>query len=421
MSVDVKVIERPAEFSFSLNEIRYVFQNQGTTAILFLQVRLYYLTLGSAQANEVLLETFNLKPDAQSKVYFYINAYLDSLLNLVVPGTADTYSVYTNANDQARLFRIEFRGVTSIDDPTEFILSEPFRAVVKGGVEEQRYSRDNYFKYQAINKSFFTWLGDKNVSIGQPIWLTCLLRPPILSGGDPDTAANKTFKIQFVFTGAEGTTAVKTITVTSTDHCFLTHIDVRLYEEDLATYFPDEKLIHYRVVVRDADDVIIAQSNLFYIEYRPVYKYYDLVYSNSLGGFDSLRVKGQVTKSFSREFNELDGGMQFNASASRLKKGTVLQSGNIRSDVFKGDAGWCLNGPDEQERTALELAASASIWQIIDDRYCQLANIQKSADLYISDDTRWSLPVEWQLAFNNVVFTPGNVPLGISPDTEIYT
>jgi hypothetical protein len=80
------VIERPHRFCFSKNEIRYVFLLADVDARpgLYLQARIMYAGIQDAEFTE-LYAFDGLKPDADGYVYLYIQAYLDSVLQFVLP------------------------------------------------------------------------------------------------------------------------------------------------------------------------------------------------------------------------------------------------------------------------------------------------------------------------------------------------
>src|SRR5690242_14157971 len=105
----MSLIERPYNYVYSKNEIRYVFSlSDLDRAGLLLQVRIKYAKMDDATFAE--LYTFEgLKPNEDGSVYIYIQAYINSVLKYVMPGISASA---TDASDQACRFYIEYREIT---------------------------------------------------------------------------------------------------------------------------------------------------------------------------------------------------------------------------------------------------------------------------------------------------------------------
>ena len=57
---------------------------------------------------------------------------------------------------------------------------------------------------------------------------------------------------------------------------------------------------------------------------------------------------------------------------------------------------------------------------VLDGKWLPLLNIQTTVEIHKSSDTKWGLPIEWQLAETNESYTPDHVLLGSGNDTETY-
>ena len=103
--------ERPPAFCLSKNEIRYVYTlTDLSRAGLELQIKLFYIRK-SDNANVQIGGNFNLKPDANGKVYFYLNAYIDSLLTYNMPAN----SLVNECDTQYTQFFVHTREVWDAD------------------------------------------------------------------------------------------------------------------------------------------------------------------------------------------------------------------------------------------------------------------------------------------------------------------
>ena len=375
--------------------------------IRFVQVKLIYQYLqGRPQQREI----FTLAPNSNNAVYLYINQYIDSLLKYVVPDM-DKYA--TDARDQTVQFYIHWRVITETDTDPVWITTEEQkkRLAFKGAVDPEVYSRNNYFLYQAQTKLPLTWQPDRRLVMeNEPLFFTCYL---------PDGRTdNKVLR----------TTAVTSdgITITN-DHSiwflwnggYLAHINVSPAILGFTQASTGKKLLYFTAMIVNSDSGEAVTTPLtFYFDFRPRYKFFDLLFHNSLGGFDTVRVKGDITEGIAKDYTEADGGMSFNASAGRTKSSDLMHTGISVYKTFKGDAGW---REDENAQDALtDLLLSKSIYQYRDGRYIPVVSIQKNVDIRITTDKKFSFQIEWQTAVTGNAYTPGALQLGIAPDTEQY-
>lgn len=129
------LIERPYNYVYSKNDIRYVFNIIDLARPgLLLQVRIMYAKMDDVVFSE--LYTFEgLNPNEDGSVYVYLHAYINAVLSHVMPGIN---SAATNASDQACQFYIEYREITDLDPDTDWNDTESarIRIALKGGIEK---------------------------------------------------------------------------------------------------------------------------------------------------------------------------------------------------------------------------------------------------------------------------------------------
>lgn len=351
------------------------------------------------------LKTFNLKPNTDGYTYLYIDAFIDSLLRWILPAQSDAY---TNGSEQCCEFYIAFREISAITPDPAWIVTEKdhTRVAIKGGIEKQKSSRNNYFNYQAVNKSFFTWMpGQRFIFKDQPVWLSALIK----------TAG--TYKLHIAVTKTDGTTVTDDRTLAFTSGIFF-HINVSYSSLGIAALVTEAQVHYYEVsITNEAGDTIIYAAYRLYIEYRPLYDLFDLIYHNSLGGIDSARVKGDLQIGFEKEIQALGGGMTNTGWSDKVKTGESSQV-IAKRDFYKGDLGF-IHGKAEQEALQ-DLLISSSVFQFVDSRMVPVLNLQTSVNFRKTTDKIFSLPIEWQLPFSNQVSTPKSITLGMGEDTETY-
>lgn len=407
--MSTSVIERPAVLSFTKNEIRYVFQSTDITpAGFYLQIELYVKELKPGSVF-VPVKTFNLKPNSDGKTYLYINDRIDTKTSYVIPAIN---LPTTNANLQAVQFYILFREVTALtpDDDFNETESEKVRTALKGGIEKQKFSRNNYFNYQSTNKLFFTWQPQNRFIFSNEFAFLSLYI----------TGASR--KIKITIKKLDGTIVNETINVDFSEALFW-HINVSPGFLNINALAKGDPVMYYEVSILDAADVLLYNSYRFYIEYRPQYTYYDLGFHNSLGGFDTIRVKGDTTWAIERDVTEAEGALTLDGFAATKKPGEITHSYISKRDTYKGDIGFIRTADGSMkapQEVMIELLISLSIWQLLDSRWVQVIGVQRGVDLRKSSDKKFSFPIEWAIPFYNSVFTPKEINLGLGTETETY-
>jgi hypothetical protein len=392
--------ERPHIISFSKNEIRYVFQLTDLDRPgLFLQVKLLYAAIGSTPS--ILLQTFDMKQDSNGYVYLYISNFLDCLLDYVVP---DFSAKYTTANDQACNYFIHYREITDADQDPDWIETEATdinpRQVIKGGIEKHKNSRNNFFiNYLPVQKPFLTWQpSDRFIFPDENIFLSFL----------NTTNSTASYKILVSAYNTDGATTAYTIAI-PTLSAFIVHMKADPATLAIAAHLTGQ-LYYYEVSILNNSNERIVNPYRFYIEYRPSYYYYDLLYRNSLSGFDFARVRGDINETFQRESEEIDGGFNLNDWTDKTKMHESKHAGLTVRRSYKGDVGYQRS---KKEQSALvELLVSTEIYHLINNRWVPVLTLNKDQDLGFFSDKKRSFPIEWCLSESNEVYTPIELGFG---------
>lgn len=396
------VVERPASFSFSKNEVRYVFNTTG--GISFLQVKVVYKLAGSMQVVE--LKTYALNPNPDGKTYLYISKLLAGLLSFVLPDPAQDV---TSAGKQAIQFAVHFRERTTGDNEPAWNTTETdhWRWLLMGGVEQQVASRNNIFNLLTQTKQFITWQpSGRYVFPAEKLWLTFLNL-----GG----LSNISLKITKKLFNANATS---TTTALSFGAGPIHHIQVSPLFLGLNADIESKNLHFFEVALVNNDNPAITASYRFYIEYRPLYNAHFFVYQNSIGGIDGCVVSGQIEPTAKRSIEEIETGLDIGDWQTSVKRGERSHL-NISSErVYKGDIGFMRTR--KQAEAMQELLLSRNIFERFGDRWVPVLNIQSSGNLPSNEDTLFSMPIEWQLPFNNEVYTPDYIDLVKGTDTETY-
>jgi hypothetical protein len=401
------VKERPYQYTFSKNEIRYKFELQSVySSDLRLEVKLYVEDIETGTP-ELIEEFPPLTPDASRNVTLWIQDYLDSVLTYVMP---EPGQVFTNANDQCRKFYIHFRETTTaIPDPAWITTEEASkRIVLKGGVEKQKNSRNNFFiNYFEPTLPFLTWQPEERfVAEDQKMYLT-IFNPAIATAG---------YMVKVDLTQTDGTVIPGSNPISNVPaNCALMHVAADLTTHGL-NGTPD--LWYYQIAVVDGAASPVGSSYKFLLEFYPVYEVYDIVYHNSLGGLDFARILGEVQLEMMLNADEAEGGFSTTDYTDTTKNAEAIEAAITGRRAFKGDVGF-LNTKKEQEALQ-EILFSRSRYEMIDGRWIPLCALQKSHTLRRTSDKKFSFPLEWKHSIENEVFTPNHISFGVGTDTEVY-
>jgi hypothetical protein len=390
------LIERPHVYSFSMNEIRYMFHvSDPASAGCVVEVELYYREINSSV--NTLLKRFALTPPGDGIIYCHVADFLDSIVSAELPNLNGPR--VQPIRDQVKYFYIRYRQLTTAA-PTADWQTDDARIVMLGGVEQIKFTRNNFFaSYLPANKPFFTWQpSNRFVHPDEKQWLTFLLVTP----------ADFVIKITTVFTDAS--TSIFTIPVSPAND-ILFRIKTGATELGLTSMQPSKQIHYYEIQVLKEDELtVLAASYRYYIEYRPLYSFYDIAFFGSLGGLETVRVKGTVDWSIETNSDDIEHVIYKDAVNTQKPQCQFSQTNTTKRDNFKGDAGWCRN-KNEQE-SLVELTMSKGRYQIIDGRWIGLVNLKKNLDLRTSIDKTWSFPIEWSYGYSEKTFTPKWVALG---------
>jgi len=405
------VIERPAAFCMSKNEIRYVLLVTDLTRTgLYLEAQLFYRR--SDATADSSFPSFKLVPNTDGKIILTVQQYIDGLLDYDLPSSG---AVATAATRQSISFWIQTREVEDSSPATVAWITQESsnkRIALKMGMETNRYSRNNLLNYITSNKAFLTWQqSPRKVFDNQRLFLSFL--------NTVNTSAN--LSLFYTIKTIEGTTQAGSFALESLTG-YILHLEVsiaKILAAATISITSGERLNYWEVKIRNTvTNTDITAVYRFYKDYKPVYHYYDFIYINSVGGVDTARAAGETTVSIDRTYDVAEGGFNANNWSDTVKANAIKQVNVSLQRKWKGDLGF---RQDKAEQLGMmDLLLCLRSYMIVDGNWVPLLNIQASTEIHKTTDTKWGLPIEWQLAETNESYTPEYVVLGAGSDTETY-
>lgn len=375
------ITNRPYQYCWSKNEIAFSFLLTDLSATgLYGQIRIFYALPGVSTFTD-MGQVFELVPDSEGTITLPVQQYIDALLKYILPDIRETITV---ADKQAIKFYISYRQITD-DDPDADWTNDDDNTILalKGGIEKNKWLGNNYFvNYQEAGKYFLTWHPNNSfVFANENVFLTFWNLLP--------ADANYTLKVIKYCTDATTVTVTTSFYASSTLYHFFINPDVFDFSD------PTGKILYYYTAqVFDNTDTAISELRTFYIEKRPVYVFYELLFHNSLGGFQNLRTISDINLTYDRALIESENNTGIIHTSILLRK------------KYKGDAGY--KREKERQLSLMELLASKNVFMLIDRMYCRVVNLQDSQDTGTEKDKKFNFLLEWSLSESNEVFTPAN-------------
>lgn len=408
----ITLTERPFRLGFSKNESRYQFTvTNPASAGCAVQVRLFYHTITSISAPPILIADLKLYPTPDGDVTFYAQTYFESILKLHMPAAGST--TVLKAADQHCYFWVEYRQVTDLSPNNAWIITERDRKriMLLGGIEVQKYERNNFFEnYLIPDKWWLTWLPtNRFVGLDQEHYLSWFKTIT--------DAEDFVMKVKVVYTDTTEDTTTELALPAGNNYVY--HLPTGVAQLGLAALNPDKKIHYYEVHIENIVDGVQANPYRFYIDYDYSYQKFDWVYLNSLGGLDAVRVKGRYTRDIDREVSSASTLNLIDQINDPVKKSDTIDTGILLTKKWKGDVGF-MNSPNEQDGVA-DLLPSTEVFEKIDGRWLRIKLLTKTQPMGGSEDKKWSFPVEFMYGWVNEIYTPDKKHFGAGSNAgEVY-
>lgn len=401
----IQITKRPYQISFSGNPIHYELTSAmaQADATIFFEIRIMFRTLDGVFQPVAPLPYYPNKGVAQINVQDILHAQLVWQVPRFTTDKQEIQPVATHAG----IFYLEFREITAANPAPSWVASESEfeRVVVKGGINYFKWAGNNFFvNYFETTKPFFTW--QKNGRMAAPgehmflLWFNRHLVPT-------DFLVQR---ITVFYTDGTNQTF---------DHQFPVGLSYFYYlpaganQLDLPAWANlAGKAIYYWQMKVVATNTNVDHSEVFsyYQDNRHDDNQKQLNYRNSLGGFDSVMVRGEIEQGLDYQPQELERATAPDYFATHVVQPQRITGTNREVETFRGDIGHLPK--DDQDRLR-DFQLLREVYQPMKTKWWPVTITTKQFVLRKTKDFRFSMPIEWQLAFGGSVFyTPATVELG---------
>lgn len=405
MSLDVNLIKKPYEVSFSNNPISFVFalSPYGSTERsqdIRLSVRIQIEDLFLSDIwSEVYTQTYS--PNNDGIIEVETSSIIHPYLEYYTPRPTLAIPIY--ASNQRKRYRILYL-LQKDGLPVGTTVTTPEFYAIKGGISNVIPRQVQFFEEHFVtNKKplFYSVPGEKT-SMDELRFMYWIY--PI------DDATTQTVKFKAYLD--DNTTVEKTFgPIASQGKWAIYCCPAGFNQIGLDALVPDGKLaVKYSFEVYTNTNPIVSPVFLK-IDHRNFYETYQILYRCSLGSLETIRLRGKID--FEPDYERQQAvKTQPPSSFTNLN----LQPSNITAAVeeqskYKGDTGFL---PKAQIEKLRDLLLSNQVMQYTNGVFLPVIINSKTVKFFSSRDTLFSVQLDWAKAFTEENYTPENI-LGQAP------
>lgn len=393
--MDVLLLKKPYEVSLAGNPMPFIFQ---LTPYGDIQRRSKYklqinVLIETAYRSRTYINCYSQVyfPDISGQIRIDVHTILDAYMEFYMPKL--TLQKLLLCKDQSKRFQVSYQLQLEDEFVTDLATSDIFYAI-KGGLPYEQWNPVAFFtkniltdlqplhyapageKIAPDQKLFFFWLYPLDDRADQSITYTFLLE--------------------------DGTT--ETYTPTPTVKALKWGVLVAPAGLSQLAYTPTGgKLVVSYTIQVFADTTPITAPYTYTLDYRNFYNDYRILYRNSLGGLDSLRLRGQV---------DIDADYAYQ-KASRISTEAYYSNQNLLPQFIQktneetlkvvADTGFISKAATDNLR---DLFLSKQIFEIAESKLLPVILTAENVKLRSNNDSLFALSVSWQRAFLNEFYAP---------------
>lgn len=431
----VTLLKQPYQICFSGNPVQFIWQvvpydSNEKSSDINLTVRVYVENIfNSTSFDQVYVQ--KLYPDDKGQVKLDVSSIIDPHLEFYTPRPDLAKPIEATA--QRKRFKVAYflqeadQGVVPWSGagsppigqlyPPGFSDGAIFSAV-KGGMAYETWHYNEFFTKVILEDKkplLFSANGEKidKGALRFIYWIYPL----------NDAAAQTiTYKVYF----SDGTSAtLNNDTIISSGQWSVACAPAGFSQCGLDALVPEGKSsVKYSITIATADDTIVAEY-FFDIDHRNFYEPYYILYRNSVGGLETMRITGQADIAAEYLQQQAQRTLPPNWYNPNLVA-QIMDDTTEETLSFTGDTGFLSKEGEMKLRDLLlskqkwMISSPLAIWRGVvsevdwDDvasslRLLPIALSAKNIKFFSNKESLVSATIQWQLAFVNSFFTPGNV------------
>jgi hypothetical protein len=403
--MSIQITKRPFDRSFSGNPVHYELTSAAaaTDANIFFEIRLMFRYLGGVFAEVHRFQFYPTAGIAEVNVQDLLHSQLDWFVPIF---PVDEKSIQS-ADAQSGEYYIEFREVTPTDQNPAWDVSELdfIRAVLRGGINYFKWRGNNFWvNYYDVVKPFLTWQQSGRLAIlDERMFLSYICNSTLAS-------VEARCKVTYM----DSTTA-------TVSKAFIDCIKDKIYfipsgaaQWGLPALDPTKQIWYWEIYVVDVSDPASPQtiSDLFRYEASNQWNLNDITlhYRNSLGGLDSVLVRGVLDENLDYQFQQQNRTFKPDYFDSHVITAQTVITESREQQTWKGDIGHL--GREEQDRLR-DAQIQRDVYLESSKKWWPVNIVTKNFKLRSTNDMRFTMPIEFTLAYDGAeYYTPKAVDLG---------
>jgi hypothetical protein len=187
-------------------------------------------------------------------------------------------------------------------------------------------------------------------------------------------------------------------------------IPVGYDQMDLQSMVPSGKqVVKYSILLKQnlrLPNRVIVNEFFFDIDYRNFYDPFTLLYRNSLGGLETVTLKGQVDFEADYEKESATRTVAPSYYSNLLLDAQTIKSGGEETEKYKGDTGFINKEAVQRLR---DIFLMQEVYEMLGEKLVPISILQKNLKFYSNKESMLSLQIEWQRAYTNSYFTPAGL------------
>lgn len=397
----VFIIDEPYEVSWSRNPIRYGIHTTTSLDVsgIVIEVKLKFKTVENTFSDII---TQSLAPDKEGNVFIDISFILDSLLKYQLP------DLVSNTVEpivlQKGFFYIDYREISSLNGNQGWnTTKDRIRTVIKGGLSNESWSRERFFTdYLPSHKMFLTW--QESGYLASPKEILFL---HFLSVTSTFSQLSISVKVHY----SDSAEILKSVLIgpdTGVNKYDIYIIPVGVEQLQLHLLNPDKNIQWWEVTILQ-DSTLLTSPYRFIYDYRYFKDEVQFNFFNSLGGIDSIRIKGNWETTHVRDVTEIERVSDPYAYNQNELPAEIDDNVFKERITWKGNAGFMNSKQQDRYR---DLFLSRKRVAIFRGRWVNARILNKNTSLYNTAENLSNLPLEWSFGFDNVSYTPDSVAFG---------
>lgn len=406
--MSIVVQKRPSPITWSQNPCNYRLYSSVAAgdATVYFEVRVMFRFIAGGFTE---LVRFNYYPVA-GVADIDVAAVVDSALRFDLPDLPTPASTPYTGSGQTGYFYLSFREITSSPAGAFDDTENDFEIlVVKGGLSYEAWRGNAFWSTYANTAAptsfpFFTWQKSNRLAqLTERMYLAWLNYTDV-------AAANLVGRIVITYTDGTTSANIDTVLTGAVKHR-VTYFPCGAAQHDLEAV--DATKIIYKWTVRIFETVgntAVSAAFVYFADNRKDYNDAMLNYRNSLGGLDSVAVRGVIENNLEYESENAFSIAKFDYYSGDAVQPVEKTVNNRERLVYKGDVGYL--GKEEQDRLR-DAHLKREVWHEVSGKWLPVVNVTGNFKQRSSTDNLFSMPFEWMLGVpGNINYTPKGVNTG---------